>query len=142
MMSYNVPAVAKWVSDQIGCPMTQGMSVIGYVTEDRIVAGVIYNYYTGKAVDAAIAVARGAWLPKQFWHQIFDYPFNQLGVDKIVIYVNSSNKPSLKLATKLGFTFVSVIPDIYEDGDLVIGTLVKEECTWLRSSHGTEVEAA
>lgn len=139
MITFDRDAVALWVAKRAQCPLTEGMQAIGYAKDGEIIAGVMYNHYTGKAVDASIVIEKMV-VDRRFWEIIFDYPFNQLGVEKIICYVSSGNQKSLNLAEKLGFKVSGRIPDVYEDGDMLIVTLVRQDCEWLRSEHVEESE--
>jgi len=63
---------------------------------------------------------------------MFDYPFRQLEVDKIIVQMSSSNIKSSNLAKRLGFELEAQIKDAYPDGDRLIYTLTKDNCKWLK----------
>jgi len=131
--------VCPWVSERTETPINSGATGIGLVQGGKLVAGVMYDRYTGRSIMATIAIDN--LLPsKEFWKVIFDYPFNQLAVEKILVTISSGNKQSIRLAWKLGFRLVGVIDDIYDDGDMLIGVLYKHECKWLEKHHGIKSE--
>jgi RimJ/RimL family protein N-acetyltransferase len=92
----------------------------------------VYDHYTGPCVTATIAVDNKT-LHRAFIDAILRYPFEQLEVDKIIVYVNSSNVKSLELARGLGFNVEAEITGVYPDGDMLILSLHKDDCSWLEN---------
>ena len=122
----------------------QGVSDVGYTQyeaiglekDGKIVAGVIYDWYEENArCSTHIAAVGKHWMTKKFLWMIFDYPFNQLNVNVIVNTVSSANTKSIKFTEHLGFTEVARIPNGFKDGDLIIYTLHKENCKWIRNNY-------
>ena len=62
----------------------------------------------------------------------FDYPFNQLGVKKLIGQVPSSNLKALEFDKKLGFKEEARISDVFPDGDLIVLSMRREDCRWLK----------
>ena len=123
--------VSSWVALRDAGDFPMGcFAAIGAVDDGKLVAGVVYDHYTETCVTATIAVEKKN-LPRQFLRAIFKYPFEQLGVSKIIVYVNEANKASVRLATKLGFAVEAKIKDVYPDGAMFIMGLNKANCVWL-----------
>jgi RimJ/RimL family protein N-acetyltransferase len=137
MLIVNSAHVAHWVSIRIeGMFPSQGATSIGDIRDGKIVGGVVFDSYTGASIVASIAFDKVGWSRKFIW-AIFDYPFNQLGVSKIIAYAHYWNVKSLNLLRKMGFKQEGRIKDVYEDGDMLIMTLTKNDCIWLkRLQHG------
>lgn len=98
---------------------------------DKLLGGVIYKDYTGASIQGHIAGFVPNWLSRDLLWVIFDYPFNQLGVNKIIGLVPDSNKAALAFDYKLGFKYVTIIPGVFEDGDLIILDMDRAACRWL-----------
>ena len=132
MLTNDKDWVSSWVADKDGGDFPTGcFAAIGAVDDnDSLVAGVVYDHYTESCVTATIAVEKKN-LPRQFLRAIFKYPFEQLEVGKIIVYVNEANKASVRLATKLGFAVEAKIKDVYPDGAMFIMGLNKANCVWL-----------
>jgi hypothetical protein len=95
--------------------------------EDGLVAGVVYDHFNGAVVHAHIVVERQA--TKDWYRAIFDYPFNVLGVKKIVGQVSSYNLKALHLDKSLGFEEEGRIKEFFTSGaDMVILTMRREQC--------------
>ena len=95
-------------------------------------AGVVYDCYNGASIHAHIWVDR---MPSREWFSvIFDYPFNQLGVKKIIGQVRSGNEAAIKLDKHFGFVQEAEIADYFESGEsLLVYTLSREQCRVLNS---------
>jgi RimJ/RimL family protein N-acetyltransferase len=123
--------VISWIVRRGDCfAPGYGATGLGWVQGGKIVAGVMYEEFTEASIHATIVVEEP--MTKGFVHKIFDYPFNQLGVDKIIVQANTSNAESVNLAKRLGFTEEGMIKGAYLDGDRIILTMTKDECRWLK----------
>ena len=135
------PQVVDWVSNKYGPIVVSPDSIgLGWVQDDKLVAGVVYEEFTEASIHATIVAE--APMVKGFLHKIFDYPFNQIGVEKIIVQVNSANKKSLELAYRLGFDEEGCIKGAYLDGDRIILTMTRNECKWLKELQNEESKDA
>jgi RimJ/RimL family protein N-acetyltransferase len=75
-------------------------------------------------------------ITREFLFTIFDYPFVQLGVNKIIGTVNSINLDALKLDKNFGFEEEARIKDAFPDGDMVLLTMTKDKCRFLGERYG------
>jgi len=123
--------VISWIVNRGECfAPGSGVTGLGWVKDGKIVAGVMYEEFTEASIHATIVIEEP--MTKGFVHKIFDYPFNQLGVDKVIVQANTSNAESVSLAKRLGFTEEGTIKGAYLDGDRIILTMTKDECRWLK----------
>ena len=133
--------VVSWIVGRGECfAPGSGATGLGWVKDGKIVAGVMYEEFTEASIHATIVAE--VPMVKGFVHKIFDYPFNQLGVEKIIVQVNSANKKSLELAYRLGFDEEGCIKGAYLDGDRIILTMTKDECKWLKELQNEESKDA
>jgi L-amino acid N-acyltransferase YncA len=124
--------VAPWVGERTGDDFQAGVTAcLGVMDEDKMVAGVVYDHLTGPCVTATIAV-EGKCLPRRMIRAMFNFPFHYLGVRKILVYINEANEASLKLAKRLGFAVEAAIKDVYVEGDMLVLSLPKQDCVWIR----------
>jgi RimJ/RimL family protein N-acetyltransferase len=128
--------ISQWVMARTGDDFPMGcQAALGAVDEnDSIVAGVIYDHYTGPCVTATIAVEH-KHLPRQLIRAMFAYPFIQMMVEKVIVYINSANEASFNLAQRLGFVTEATVKNVYEDGDMLVLSLYKRDCIWLKELH-------
>jgi hypothetical protein len=129
-------AVGTWVARQVNGIFTpENSTCIGLLDEDgNVVAGVWYEAYTKTSIITHIAVE--GRMSKKFLSVIFDYPFVQLGVDKLIGPTNSSNENAMRFIQKLGFVEEARIKDAFPDGDMVLFTMTKSKCRFLGEKHG------
>ena len=133
--------VVSWIVGRGECfAPGSGATGLGWVKDGKIVAGVMYEEFTEASIHATIVVEEQ--MMKGFVHKIFDYPFNQLGVDKIIVQTNTANVESVNLAKRLGFTEEGMIKGAYLDGDRIILTMTKDECKWIKELQNEESKDA
>jgi gamma-glutamylcyclotransferase (GGCT)/AIG2-like uncharacterized protein YtfP len=98
------------------------------------VAGVIYDGYNGAIIHAHIWIDAERKPMKEWYSCIFDYPFNRLGVNKVVGQVNSNNTEAIKLDEHFGFELEATVKHYYDDGaSLLVYTMSRGQCRILNS---------
>lgn len=107
---------------------------IGLKKDGNIVAGVIYENWNGQSIVCHIAIMGN--LTPTFLAKIFDYPFRQLGLHKIIAPVASVNSESIRLVSNMGFKEEANIKDAHLSGDIVIFTMTKKDCRFLGERYG------
>jgi hypothetical protein len=130
--------VAYWVAKRVDCSIPTVGAAIGWLRDEEYTCGVLYENFTGQSITATIAVAPGAYLPKEFLRAIFRYPFVALGVAKIIGVVEQSNLAAVRLNDRLGFKGEAVIQDVFLSGAAIIYTMTKADCRWLEKDDGQE----
>ena len=138
MLTWDNQLVGPWVSKIVDTSLCDRMSSLGWLnSEGKLTAGVVYDHYTFASIAATIAIE--GTINRQFLRAIFDYPFNQLRVKKVVAYVAESNLRSIRFLKKAGFKREAVLKDIYEDGDMYVYTMTREQCRWIGEGNGQEI---
>lgn len=100
---------------------------------DELVGGVVYTNYAGGGSIAASIVGIGTgWITRPFIRAAFAYPFLQLGVRRLSVYVAERNRISQGFVERLGFTLESVMERAMPDDDMRVYRMFSEDCTWLR----------
>lgn len=123
--------VGLWVSERLkGTWFPQGSIAFGQTKDGKINAGVIFDRYNHASISSSIAVE--APLTREFVKFILNYAFNTANVNCIVNVVSTANAKSLRLTEHFGFKRVAVIPNAMPDGDMVIYTITKEQCKFMR----------
>jgi RimJ/RimL family protein N-acetyltransferase len=132
--------VARWVERRVaGYTLHGGERALGVLRGEKLVAGVIYDRFNGIHIEATIAAEAGsAWARRAVLRHLFGYPFHQLGCLAISVVVPSTNRASLNLATKLGFTPEAIVRFAAHDGSsLVVLKMFRDNCKWI-GDHGQE----
>lgn len=107
--------------------------VISKVTpEGNVLGGVIYDGFTGGCIFMHQAGFDRRWLVGNMLWLVFDYPFNQLHVRKVAGTINSRNEELLDFNRRLGFKEEARIKDAYPDGDMLVLTMDRADCRWLK----------
>lgn len=124
--------VARFVSEQMGIEDWGTYRAIGLESDGEIVAGVVYDNYTGATIFMHIATLPGHKWTRNFLWFMFYYPFVQLGVKALRGMIPESNAESLSFARGLkGAHLEARLKDAHPDGDMLIYCLPKEDCKYL-----------
>lgn len=110
-------------------------TVIGMSSRGKLIAGVVYEDWTGTNVTAHIAAER---LLPGFVRAMFHYPFVQLKVGRITAPVCSMNEKAIRFVEKLGFRREATLEAAIPGGDLLFYRLWWHECRHLRGLNGKE----
>lgn len=97
----------------------------------EFLGGIIYTNFTGSMVMMHMAGIKNWSSPELVW-LAFDYPFLQLGVKKVMCTVGSDNTRSLGIIERLGFSLEHAIEDGVPDGYLLLFSMLRENCRWLK----------
>ena len=141
MLTFDFPRVAQFVSALTECTIpSSGGAAIGLLRDDELVAGVLYEDFTGEggSITGTIAVVPGSVMDKEFTRAIFAYPFQQLKAGKLLALVSDNNWRSVRLVRHMGFAESAVIQGYYPDADLIIFEMLAADCRWLGEDHGKE----
>lgn len=125
--------VSAFVSQQIGVEEWSNCRSIGLEKNGELVAGIVYDYYTGTNICMHIAAKGKRWMTKEFLWFMFYYPFVQLGVNRLTGIIPESNKESVRFAQGLhGAKLEARLKDAHPDGDMLIFVMFKDDCKYLR----------
>lgn len=129
--------VGPWVCERFGGAWDASTKkAIGLERDGVLVAGVMYDNFLGSSICMHVAAEGGYWLTRDFLHAAFTYPFDQLGVHKVIGPVDSSNARARKLDTHLGFVPEAVLTGAAAGGDLILFTMTRQQCRFLKARHG------
>lgn len=128
-------ALAMWVMKRAGFqrPLHQGeYYAIGVVNnKNTLIAGVMYHNYhkmgAGGTIELSMAADDPGWCRKGIICGLLHYPFMQLNCHLIISTVGRRNKRVRRLAEKIGYKEVGVIPNWPVAEDLVVLTLKRED---------------
>jgi L-amino acid N-acyltransferase YncA len=138
MITTDRDLVSKWVGNMCEADFRSAVAAIGWTRDDDLTCGVMYEHFTGRSITATIAAAPGAVWPRQFLRAIFDYPFKQLNVQKILAYIEEANWKSCALVERMGFSVEAKVQHVFPSGAMLIYTVTADKCHWLESENGQE----
>jgi RimJ/RimL family protein N-acetyltransferase len=125
--------VLKFVQRYSQVLASEGMKGIGLEEDGELIAGVVYENYTGSSIWMHVAAVPGRrWLNRAYLYVCFSYPFLQLGVDRIFGWVPADNSEAQRFDEHLGFKQVTTIPSAGADGgDVLIYRMERADCRYL-----------
>lgn len=126
--------VVEWVASKTGEFNGFGTDIgIGWAKNGQLVAGVAYANWNGVNVEAHIASdGSRSWLTRKYLWTIFDYPFNQLKVNRITACVGEGNKDSARFVRHLGFILEARLRDAHPTGDILIFCMRRHNCRFIQ----------
>lgn len=107
-------------------------TVLCRVENGELLGGVVYSGYTGVSIHMHVAGFSPKWINHDILWAAFHYPFVQLNCNVIFGQVPESNSKALEFDKKLGFSEVVHIKDVFPDGGLILLSMRREHCRWLK----------
>lgn len=131
--------IGKFVADRSKTPEPWGnYTAIGLARDNFLIAGFVYNNFIAKPTGGfqsccmhVGAIEGKRWLTRDFLFAAFDYPFNQLGCQRVSGLIARKNKVARKFAEGLGGVVEATLHKQIPGDDIVVYRLFKDECRWL-----------
>ena len=100
--------------------------------DDARMGGVIFTNYTTESIAIHSGAWDDHWINRDMLWVTFDYPFNQLGVNRIFGYVPEDNLHAIRFNLKLGFTHVVRVEGMFK-GNIacMLMKLERADCRFL-----------
>ena len=138
MIVFDVDRLGPWVAERTGGTYYPGSGkAIGLERNGNLVAAVLYDNCTGRSVQMHVASdSTSRWMTREYLGICFDYPFNQLKVNKIIGLVDSTNLEAQRFDESIGFVEEHRIKDAGRHGDLIIYSMTRDQCRWLHLFKG------
>ena len=138
MITNDAQRVAEFASGMLdGHQFRTNATALGWERDGELLAGVVYEEFTGASVSATIVNTPGAVFNRDFLFAIFDYPFRVLGVNLVIAYIAESNWRSRHTVESMGFRLEHQIVGAYPDGAACIYTMTPAQCRWLEKENGS-----
>ena len=135
MLTFDKVLVGNWMAQELDMIFTpEKSSCIGLIKDGKLVAGVWYEDYTKASIMTHIVIKSA--INREFLYTIFHYPFVQLGVEKLIGPVKSTNHEAIKFDKKLGFKEEARLLGVFPDADLLFFTMSKDDCRFLGEKYG------
>jgi hypothetical protein len=130
--------IARWVFSRIRDETEyEGFFALPYQTlgfgtvAGTIVGGVVYHTHRGTTLEAMAAGLPG-WLTPLRARAMFDYGFNALKSDILIVHAAKANKRSRRFIERLGFSERGCVPKAIRGKDAVIYSMHRDDCRWLK----------
>jgi len=126
--------VCRWTARRTGGEYYAGSGQgVGLEKDGELIAGVLFDNFNGRSVQMHVAAVPGRrWMTREYLRFCFSYPFDQMGVNKIIGLVDSTNVDAMRFDLHLGFEQEAVIEGAGRFGDLHILTMTREQCRFLK----------
>lgn len=126
--------VVKWVAERIREDKFEGAVGIGLEEDGELIAGVVFNLFTGPSICMHVAAVPGKrWMTREYLWRCFAYPFLQLGCNRITGLVRVDNLEAQRFDEHLGFVREGILRRACDDGmDMILYGMLREECRFLR----------
>lgn len=136
--------LTTWLCDRIGLVATPDLRCLGRVRDGKLIAVVGFDGWNGASCQMHCAGDDPRWINRDFLSRAFSYPFDN-GYQVLIVLVPSGNKKAIKLNKHLGFSTLVEIPDAHPDGSLLVMSMPREACRWIKKGmkhHGQEIRSA
>jgi RimJ/RimL family protein N-acetyltransferase len=126
--------VIEWVAKRVDEDNFGRAVGIGLEEDGELIAGVVYNMYTGPSISMHVAAVPGKrWMTREYLYRCFAYPFIQLDCNRITGLVRVDNLEAQKFDEHLGFKREGLLRRACTDGtDMILYGMLKQECRFLR----------
>ena len=127
--------LANWITERI--PYAESLEpcrCIGFRrrSDGKILYGGAFNEFRGRDVQYHAACDDPKVLTRSRIALLFEYPFVQLGVERISCVIAASNSRSRRVVEGLGWVYEGTVRKFYADNeDGCIYGMLREECRWL-----------
>ena len=126
--------IKDWVAKRLNIEGFGPSVAIGIQRDSQLIGGVVYHDWRDGQIEASIATSSPGWATRSVLHTIFAFPFSQVGVNRILVTCDASNKKAMKMNHQLGFTQEGVLRQLYPPHDGIVWGMLQNECKWLRSN--------
>ena len=125
--------VWAYVAGRLAVPASTNMKGIGLERDGELIAGVLYEGFNHHNVWMHVAAQPGGrWMTKSYLRYCFEYPFNELGVDRISGYVEAHNDAARRFDEHLGFKQEAILSGAASNGgDVIVYVMRREDCRYL-----------
>ena len=103
---------------------------IGLKTDGKLVAVTAFNNYNGASCQIHVAIT--GRLTREYTTYVYKYAFEIMKVHKLIGLVSSANTKALRFDKHSGYVEEARIAGGYPDGDVVILTMTKDQCKFLK----------
>ena len=113
--------VGTWVAERVKQLASWGdFYAMGAELNGELVSGVVYNNVGASNATCHIAVSKPTKTLSQLLDHAFVYAFDQLGLKRLTVFVESTNHKSLRIGNHIGFVQECVMHQAGDDGQDVV----------------------
>lgn len=105
------------------------------MTMDSVDICVLWDNFIGRTCTISIVIQDPTALTRTVLRECFRYPFEVAGLEVVMALVDSNNHASIELCSRAGFAQSGRINNAGIEADLIIFTMAKSDCRWIRQEH-------
>lgn len=122
-----------FVNSLLGINHVQGMTGICLLRDGVVIAATVYHDWNGSNIFMHIAaVPGGRWLTRDFLYWGLHYPFEQLGANRITVWINADNAVSIKFVEHLGFKLDATLKGAGPNNtDALLYVMFRQDCKYV-----------
>lgn len=127
------PGAGEWIMTRAGGFFTPECdhSIANY-RSGELVGGFAITAFLGVSATIHMAGDDPHWCSRDLMWMTFHYCFEQLGLRKVLALVRSNNYVAMSEDLRAGYTVETIITDVFPDAHLVVLSMRREDCRWLR----------
>lgn len=131
-----VKFIGEWVSERVTSTGEIGFNgdynALGVVNNDSLIAGVVYHDYHPiyRTICIQLCCDDPHWASRRTIERLGNYPFIELGVNRVTALVNSNNTRGIRLAKGVGFKEEARLEKAAGDQDIIVFRLFRDE--WIK----------
>lgn len=126
--------MARFLHLHAGVHPSADLRLMGWMSDDAGLAIVVgFNGWIGRVCQVHLAFAPGwTYPPRKMLREVFRYAFRTSKREMLIGIVNSKNEKAMRMDLHLGFTELTRLPGMHDDGgDLVVLGMTREQCRYL-----------
>lgn len=133
----NDPAVGQYIAEANGIPFRPehehsiGVLDVSDIMNPKVLGGVLYTGFTEVACFLHMAGVHESFGSKLFMWMVYDYPFNQLKLERLFGVVREHNTRARFIDRRMGFKEIATIPGLFAGEAGIVVCLEREHCRWL-----------
>ena len=142
--------IANFMRNLAGVDPSDSTIYLGWFVESKTEKGssdlavaVALNGFMGNVCQIHVAMAPNYnYSPKEMLQAAFRYAFETLGRERLIGIVNSNNEKAMVYDKHLGFEELTRIEGAHDEGgDIVIFSMTKEQCKYLKEKTDDDKKA-
>src|SRR5436190_1765225 len=133
MLRFNDPIAIRAIQQatSVGFKPSRDQCVARFDKTGKLLGGVFFTDFNIVSVQVHIAGFVDDWIDRSILWVAVDWPYNKLGVNKMLAPVRASNWKCIAFCSHFGFNIEARIRDVFPDGDLLVLSLYKSDCKFL-----------
>lgn len=127
------PGAGAWIMERVDGNFSEDRDhAFSSHRGEQILGGIALTSYLGGSIALHMAGGSPNWCTRELLWLVFHYSFEQLGCRKVFGPVRSDNWHAIATNLRGGWTIDAVLRDAFDDAHMVVMSMTKEACPWLK----------